>query len=1759
MHVFNWFSYTLGVRRPWSNGVFMCALFFCGMLGSSTHAYAADCPPLMSEGPALGEPAHSAQLVVSENELCERTTKLIGTILSGDKAVSSRTFYDSDYLGTTVVLPVRDELTLPNVAGAYQIEWMLSFEDGTTQRHVQPFVLACPPPQAPSFRWVDSESTLYVTTIGGDACEGQAAASLSLVDITGKAVEGVADQVVDLSQPAELSYAIPELAGEHRYTGTLLLTNQAELTTRTNVEFVTGCGELRASTEIVEGRMLGSVEGSDCQFPIQLDVEVTHAKGDVVQTVNAVLKSASFDFALPNYDTWPAGSYTITTTFAGVTSRSRVANELEIVCEPPTLSDPILTPIAGMNKAEVSFELANRNVCQNQTRISLQVRDVDRVVVFNTSEDVQPGSGTHPLKWAFRGIPGSTYTLEVSAAYGISQSEQIDAESRLLYECAAPSVLEFGFSSPDASYASALLGITLCNAPASAKLVVRNHDGRVVVNADPQIIRDVGTAYARISPVTLGHLDSGEYVANLVVSDNRGRTAQKEITLLRDVDGPVIGFNTNESKVDQGATLPLKSLDEVFLSFSDANDPLAVYHLEDDVPEATLTDAHATILRIDGENTPQIWVTGFVNRPRTDSGWGFVGVVSKDPSGALWSAPVVRTHVPTQPAELKDFHPAASRIGFRSVARVQDLQNGRHELVGVIISDEDGTHSLLEVQGNFTVSSRSTQQQDAVLRQGVTEIPISLQWGEGNTAALQKVTSVPDGTYTLSVVGRDIYGNPSKTHSVVIKLDQNKKTAELDWPGIVGYKRTIKHSFRTTNTGSAEPLRVLYRVVSGYGATKINGREISSRTSEDLLVPDASGRFTIDIELLEDEVDSRVVIHADATDAIPLELAIRTHKPAFVTQRTRTETEDTLTITQSEQNCSAVVFDDLSRVTVTSGRTLCAVRLGFEGANVISSKGSVTKVRLKAGVPSTAMYEEGFVRRVDGVLTFSPTAQVPLSSMRSYSATPQVQFVPLSEWRDRVKTNANVTAVGDVIAGHLVIEPGLETPIVTINGNEIDLANHHANQIRIPVHTNIDTIGESQKVTLRAFYPSTPDVVAEESYAFRAIPDRARIDALGGELIYPAKTSLALRIEHDSVSKNAPSIGAFEIESATIVNRDDGSSSLNVASTEVTGIGEFEVGLGELLPGEYRLLLSLRPTDQRYAQYVKPVEAVVPFQVLDGTPIQANVFSFRATDRVPFFGQLSIDYAKDARRTDVKTVSWEVSDDGKTFAANSCCGTTLDFGLPEPGSRFYRAVIENVHSGETSTTEPVELQAFVSGKLDIAGPRYTYRGYPASYKVMGLPSEYEVLWRVTSPNTNIAREVRSSTLTIDADETGRYFVEVVADTVGDKSDSKTALRTFFTLETSWPRLPESVISGPTRVEFGKTETYTVSHPPIFDGPGNDRIVRVGEWQLPDGTKVQDDEWTEFTLKSMPEGFTAQDILYHTWLKGDRTTITTAVHRIEPISYVWPNWKLKATSNSVEPPAVSRLSVAPDKWQDWMGLGDSEVTTHWDLPDYIRVLEQTPTEVIIYAADDRAFDVTARITDPRGNVTVLEQANVRPVRHVPFEISLKAEASRSLLTAPIDMLLTVDPIILPKDRSISRVAIYVDSEYRGTSDGAPIEVEIRRHGEHRVRAIASIDGEFSADETITINLAKNHRATCSVSAIGNFRLNGLAKAECDDPDGHMVEYRWYADGQILTDSGTRVVIPKVQRHRVREISLIAVDNAGVETSARYVPPAGGDEA
>lgn len=1735
-----------------SSTLHIATLFVLATTGSLV---AAECEQTLLEAAPLGTPIHSAQVTINPQPSCEPVAKVVATLYAGQKKIADQEYFEDAIVSTVLEFPVRKHLRLPNIAGLYRIEWLTTFSGGATQAYTQNFTVPCPAPSGFKPLWSDADRLLVFTAPGSDSCEQDITVSLSMQDITGSSViEGVTTQYRSVEgQPINVQLELPKVEGERRYIGNLTLKNASQKTATVPVEFVTGCGPIIPKVAIVDDRYIGSVQASECQLPIDMEIVVKHESGEVVQSVKALLKGNEFDFPLPEYEQWPAGDYVIESQFKGASGRARADNELTIQCTDPTFVKPSLVVNADGTRAEVEFSLDARNMCQGATQVTLQVRDLDKVVVFNRSVDLEPDNKNRAFKWHFIGVPGTTYDLGLQAAYGINKAQSVSENDRAVYECTPPSILNFGYSNPEATHLGGLVAMTNCNAPASAKIIVLNELGRVVADADAQLTQDEGTVYSRISEVSLGHLNSGTFKATLAITDNRRRSTTQEFEFFRDVDGPVISFSHNEERADGGAVVKLKSLSDLALAFTDASAALQPFHEYARSPDKIANKSQAVFSRIDGESTPQLWITGYIDLPADDAAWGFVGVLVKDAKGNQWLSPIARSYVPLARSELVGYHPSRNRVGFRSFARTQPLAQGKHELVGVVIADPAGDHVLIEGSGAFSVSSMSAQKTDAIIRQGVTEIPVALNWASDNTATLERITSVPDGDYTLAAIGRDIYGNASSVHTLVFSLEQKKKEATIHWPAVSGYTQTYTHQFRRKGSRSNGPLRILYRRVDGFGAIRINGNNVADQTSESALTPDEQGVFSIDIELVDSEVDARYVLHPDATDAQPLELTVKTYKPEFVTQRSRTDTQDTLSIKSPEQPCRPIVFDDLSRVSLRENETLCAVRLNFPGTSILSTAKNLTDVRLPRGINLDALYEEGFIQARNGKVVFIKTNQIEISKIEAFSATPHIDFAAASSWRSRRKEGSYITGVGDLDVGHIIVRAALGTPIVTVNGSLIDMSAGAIGTLRIPIETKLERLGDTKKVEVIAYYPDTPELVAREIFNVVAVPEHLYMESVEGQFVSPGDLSMTLKLRDEAGDYSLAKHGAYEISEARLISRKNTDQVLIEPKVSITEGGKLQVALGSLAPGKYRLQLGATSTHTLYGKHLAPLRSDTTFEIHDGSPIKAKLFTFRSTDKAPFFGQISIDYAQEQRRTDVEKIAWELSGNGKDFKPLHCCGSSMDFALSTAGLVYYRALITNRHTNVTSYTQPLKLNAFLSGNLSVTGPRKTFRGWPTTYHARGISKDQEVLWRVVSPNATNAVESRSSELTIQADETGTYYVEVIADTGANSPNAISALRTFFTVDVSWPKIPESVISGPTQVEYGKSYTFTVSHPPIFDDRGNSDVDRIGQWELPDGTQVDDEEWIQFALRELPEGFSSVNIMYHTWLKGDRATLTTAVHRIEPVSYRWPNWKLDIATNSLTPPSILRLSVAPEEWKDWMGLGSSPITTHWDLPSHIEVIERTPTEAIVYARDDRPFNVSARITDQRGNVTLLSEENVHPIKQIPFEISLRAVADRTLHTAPIDITAHVDPIVLPKGKVITRVAFYINGLYRGVTDGAPIDLEIRTPGEHKLRAIATIDNEFSSDDTVTLHIGENQRATCSISPIGSFRLNGLAKAHCDDPDGHMVEYRWYANGQLLSDTGTRVQINRSDMTWVTELSLVAVDNAGVEAVARYVPP------
>lgn len=1728
--------------------IFLVVLF--GLITVPVSAQESPCPVSFSDATPLGDPIHTSRVILDDSPDCPQKPRVVATLYDGEESLASLTFSDEYRTDTTLVFPVTEQLPLGERAGTYQLHWVAFIGDQQAAELTQPFVVPCQPPKSISPVWSDADRRITVPLEDVDVCQLPIAVSATVTDPTGRS------RVSSSEVMAETASAVPLLdldgiIGERRYAGTVTLRSASGLSTDYPIEFVSGCGDLNPTVSLSSDRLSGQVVASDCQYPINVRVTARHESGSIVQEVEAVLMDPSFDVRLPEFDSWPAGDYQIQTRFIGTSTRAREDLSLTVRCTAPEVTRPSFVDVSI--QPSLSFSVTNRDYCQSDQKLSVQVRDAQRLVVFNTLVDVPASQADYDAKFPFLGVPGSTYSVDLSLVYGLSGESQVDQDATLSLECQPPDVLQLGFSTPDATHLTALSALTPCNAPAVAKIYVKNSSGRVVVDADPRLLQDAGTAFARLEPVSLGHLDSGVYEATVTVADNQGRTSSSTVSFVRDIDGPDIGFESSGSEVDSSQFPRLSSLEQLTLRFSDSHSPMPPFTEEPELLPPTSLDAKLAITSVQGEATSQMWFTGVLDLDALPDDLGLLGVVTQDPNGAYWLAPLSRTYVPSDRNELQNYHPSRDRIGFRAIARVQPLVSGRHTIVGLKVSTASDQLTLIPASGSFNVTELSTQQPDALLRQGVSEIPVALTWTESSTALLERIHSVPDGDYTLSVVARDQFGNLSQVSTLTFRLDQAKQTASLNWPSIAGHSRVFTHRFRQPSSSSLSPLRVLYRRVDGFGAIRINGRNVTDQTTEDVLQPTPSGDFTIQVELVDQTVSGRFVLHADTTDAMPLELKVETFEPQIVSQRTRNLNQDRLTVRFGEQPCRNIVFEDLAEVSLNPDEVLCAVRLSDSGATVLSATDSVSEVRLPPGITTSALYEEGFVRSINGQSTFLATRQIPLSEMHAYAASPQIEFQSLPQWRNRASGKAELTDIGDRLAGHLIIKPGLDVPILHIDGKQIDLPDSITSNYRVPLRTNATQHGQTITLTAEAYYPETPDLKTVKTYQFVAVPPNVQVDAESGRFVVPGELEIKLRLKDVRGNYQPDYHGRYQLQAATVLRGTDETIPIPIAPQDISEHGGFSVSLPDLQPGRYRLQLKLQNTHDEYSEYLSHQTAESSFEVFDGSPILASVFTFRETDKAPFFGQLSLALEHQKRLDDIESVSWQYSSDGNAFETVFCCGQLIDFAISEPGVGFYRAQVKNRHSGGTSYTPARKLSAFLDGRLQVVGPRETFRGFPARYTVKDLPEGYQLLWRVRSPNADVAVESRSTSLEVPADETGIYYIEVVADVSADNPDSVSALRTFLTLETTWPRIPESVISGPSQLEFGKTATFTVTHPPIFTADGNDLIERVGEWELPDGSRIKNDEWTQFTLRDLTPGDSFAPVLYHTWLKGDPTTLTTAVHRVYPVAYRWPNWELKVATTSVQPPAVLRLSVSPEDWTQWMDLGSTPVDTHWDLPDYVRKIMQTPTEAIVLAVDDRPFDVSAKVTDSRGNITELSKTSIRPLKQIPFEISLSAKAERTLYTAPLTLTVTADPILLPKNRAITRVAFYVDGLYRGVSDGSPMDLQIRTPGTHEIRAIASIDNELTTDDTITLEIGPNLQARCSISSVGDFALNGLAKAQCDDPDGHMVEYRWFANGTRLSDTGTRVQLSRADRLSLSELSLVAVDNAGLETTARFVPP------
>lgn len=236
------------------------------------------------------------------------------------------------------------------------------------------------------------------------------------------------------------------------------------------------------------------------------------------------------------------------------------------------------------------------------------------------------------------------------------------------------------------------------------------------------------------------------------------------------------------------------------------------------------------------------------------------------------------------------------------------------------------------------------------------------------------------------------------------------------------------------------------------------------------------------------------------------------------------------------------------------------------------------------------------------------------------------------------------------------------------------------------------------------------------------------------------------------------------------------------------------------------------------------------------------------------------------------------------------------------------------------------------------------------------------------------------------------------------------------------------------------------------------------------------------------------------------------------------------------------------------MSDATLRTDWQLPPDLRVLRRNDRELIVQVSREQPFDVSAKVIDDRGNAAQVSATDVSPYRRTLLEIETLITPERPLHTAPLKVKVSAKPLVVPPGRKIERVAVYLNGQPMGATPGPPLALDLSAPGRYHIRTIASIGTDIVAENSTLFEVLDNAPAVCEIEFLGEFAINGVAKANCTDPDGHIVDYRWYRNGELFDTAGPRVRLNPSQLQGLKELSLVVTDNAGKEATARIEPPA-----
>ena len=1133
---------------------------------------------------------------------------------------------------------------------------------------------------------------------------------------------------------------------------------------------------------------------------------------------------------------------------------------------------------------------------------------------------------------------------------------------------------------------------------------------------------------------------------------------------------------------------------------------------------------------------------------------------------------------------------ALNNAGFLAAADSYTLPAGTYTVKSIVATFGSGI-STVPVTDSFTVTVPAVRTGVALTLTDAMGTPVTMVPKLNTTSGDLRLTGYPaqpSGAYTLSVPVYDKWGQ-SAGPALQFTLNYLRPVAPVNVfnPQAEGFSGFVQ-VFSLTNpltgsalTGTLDGVAAIQNANGSPTTTSalINGTTIAAGASTPIsLAPKVTGAgssasVSYSMRAAVAGGSGKVRMFINAPDAPDLDITVANWNPDTSIAVTSPKStfavgveNATINVGRAQGSRCGPIFSATTTQTFGADSVLCAVRwtTPVSGLSLAGNLADLTGTLTDTGAV-TGVYETG-------VLWTDPTtmqAQFFRSGSHTISVNgappvpPTIKFVPDQALNKPGMTN-NLTYAGTAVAGAVTVSApysGLTVTITPDSGAPVTSSSASSAFFR-PLTIADSFIGSQRSYLVEAAYSKAPTVKYSANLLFDVIPRSQFLLLLAPQgAVSTANVTINGKFGLPQVG------GGFTFDSST-----QGSWSIQLktmdakgvqppVSTPVTTIGSdgavsFDVGL--LAAGRATFKAVATQLDAPTSSPLAVTSGAVAAFVHGGDAIAVDGIVKPASGASPFSASVGVWPRNAAQVADIGQIAFQVSDDGTNFSplldANGApvAGLALLF-IPQKltgnSQKYYKATVKNRWSDAIFESGVVSLQSFIQPAVHITGPKATFVGNPVTLTAVpdGGATNLSYTWTVklgtfdANPTTYTGGTL---TLTPSRPMPDLLITLSAKDASAPNNPLATKLA-YWGVNVLPPLLARPVVTGPTVVEAGQTYTWTAIQASPFGANSGTDLVIESHWVLPDGSASTDNPVT-YTIQPGDQ----QKIRFQSGVTGFPTTNVFTDLAFTEWTYQWPSLRMLTTVQSPYVPAQVLFNAGLTFPAQITLLHGEPLTYTWSFPVGVTVVSQVNGLATVQFPTAGSFQVSATISDTRGNSTTVTSDTIQVLPPKPLTFNLSLTSSDRWNRPPGPVLARTAPTSLPTGDAVAGVTFFVNGSQVGSEVPSGANLSLPDPGTYSVRAVMRSIKGVTAEATQPITMTTGDNPVCVLRKNGNGTTVLWFQSLCTVQRGVVVRYSYFVNDEPSQVTANTISFPLASIPGTNTVKVIATTDKGQQGAAIF---------